>query len=91
MVISNEENVFEALGNNWGENQCFPSCFRNDHFLPKKLEKPIFHKNFFHLFFGTTFENTLTIDDMPTRIVLIFLLMPSSLTSCTGPTITILI
>jgi len=43
-------------------------CFRNDHFLPNKLDKPIFHKNlleFLVQFLGTTFENTLVIDNMP--------------------------
>jgi len=41
-------------------------CFRNDHFLLEKLDKPIFHKNlkyFFHFFPSTTFENTLLVDD----------------------------
>jgi hypothetical protein len=43
-------------------------CFRNYHFLSKKPNKLIFHKNledFFHLFPSRTFENTLLIDDMP--------------------------
>jgi hypothetical protein len=41
--------------------------FRNEHFLSKKLDKFVFHKNlkdFFHLFPGMTFENTLLVDDM---------------------------
>ncbi len=40
-------------------------CFRNYHLL---FEKLVFHKNiedFFHLFHGTTLENTLLVDDMP--------------------------
>jgi len=39
---------------------------KNDHFLPKKPDKPIFHKNLFNFFvqfLGTMFENTLVIDD----------------------------
>jgi hypothetical protein len=43
-------------------------CFRNDHFLPNKPDNPIFHKNlleFLVQFLGTTFENTLLIDNMP--------------------------
>jgi len=42
-------------------------CFRNDHFLLQKLDKPVFHKNifdFFVQFLGMMFENTLLIDDM---------------------------
>jgi hypothetical protein len=42
-------------------------CFRNDHFLPEKPNKLIFHKNlfnFFAQFASMTFENTLLIDDM---------------------------
>jgi hypothetical protein len=42
--------------------------FRNDHFLPEKPDKPIFHKNLFNVFVqlpGMMFENTLLIDDMP--------------------------
>jgi hypothetical protein len=41
-------------------------CFRNDHFWPNKPDKPIFHKNlleFLVQFLGTTFENTLVIDN----------------------------
>jgi hypothetical protein len=41
--------------------------FRNDHFLPEKLEMHVFHKNlqdFFRLFMNTTFENTLLVDAM---------------------------
>ncbi len=40
--------------------------FRNDHFLSKKHDKPIFHKtlkDFFHFTLSTTFENTLLLDD----------------------------
>jgi hypothetical protein len=68
MVVGNEEKLFEALGNNCREMQCSPSCFRNDHFLLVKLENHVFHKNlkdFFHLFLGATFENTLLVNDMP--------------------------
>jgi len=68
MVIGNEEKLFEALGNNCREKKCSPYCFRNDHFLREKFEKPVFHKNLknvFHPFLGTTFENTLLVDDMP--------------------------
>jgi hypothetical protein len=41
-------------------------CFRNDHFLLQKLDKPVFHKNifFFVQFLRMMFENTLLIDDM---------------------------
>jgi hypothetical protein len=42
-------------------------CFRTDHLLLEKPNKPIFHKNLkdvFRLFLGTTFENTLLVDDM---------------------------
>ncbi len=42
-------------------------CFRNNHFLLEKLDKPVFHKNlkdFFHLFPRTKFENILLVDDM---------------------------
>ncbi len=41
-------------------------CFRNDHFLLNKSDKPIFHKTlleFFVQFLGTTFENTLLINN----------------------------
>jgi len=41
-------------------------CFKNDHFLLEKPDKPIFHKNlqyFFHFFPSTIFENTLLVDD----------------------------
>lgn len=43
-------------------------CLKNEHFLPKKLKKHIFHKNlnaFFGVFHGTNYENTSLIDDMP--------------------------
>jgi hypothetical protein len=42
--------------------------FENDHFLPEKSEKPIFHKNLFNFFVqlpSMMFENTSLIDDMP--------------------------
>ncbi len=42
-------------------------CFKNDHFLFKKPDKPIFHKSlldFFVQFLGKTFENTLLTNDM---------------------------
>ncbi len=42
--------------------------FRNDHFLPEKPNKLVFHKNlfkFFAQFASTTFENILLIDNMP--------------------------
>jgi hypothetical protein len=45
-------------------------CLKNDHFLFEKLDKLIFHKNvenFFHLFPGTSFENTLLVDDTPPK------------------------
>jgi hypothetical protein len=41
-------------------------CLRNEHFLPKRLENHVFHKNleaFFNVFFGINYENTLFIDD----------------------------
>jgi hypothetical protein len=41
--------------------------FKNDHFLLKKLDKLVFHKNlknFFYFFPSVTFENTLLVDDM---------------------------
>ncbi len=41
--------------------------FKNDHFLPKKPNKHVFHKklkDFFHLFPSMPFENTLLVDDM---------------------------
>jgi hypothetical protein len=41
-------------------------CFRIDHFLLEKPNKPIFHENLkdlFRLFLGTTFENALLVDD----------------------------
>ncbi len=66
MVINNEKELFEALGHNHRKNRRFPSDFKNHHFLPKKLDKVVFHKNlkdFFHLFYGTPFENTLLIDN----------------------------
>jgi hypothetical protein len=47
-------------------------CFRNDHFLLEKLDKPVFHKNlkdFFCLFISTTFENTLLVDDTLHKIM----------------------
>jgi hypothetical protein len=43
-------------------------CFKNDHFLFNKPDKPIFHKNlldFFVQFLSTMFENTLLINDTP--------------------------
>jgi len=43
-------------------------CFKNNHFLPKKPYKPVFHKNLFDFFVQfpcMTFENTLLIDDTP--------------------------
>jgi hypothetical protein len=45
-------------------------CFRIDHFLPEKPNKPIFNKNllnFFVQFRNKTFENTLLIDKMPNK------------------------
>jgi hypothetical protein len=42
-------------------------CFKNDHFLPEKLDKLVFHKNlkhFFCLFPSITFEITLLVDNM---------------------------
>jgi hypothetical protein len=42
-------------------------CFKNDHFLLEKPDNLNFHKNlkdFFCLFHGTTFENTLLVADM---------------------------
>ncbi len=41
--------------------------FKNNHFLPERPNKPIFHKNFLNFFVqfpGMTFENTLLVDDM---------------------------
>jgi hypothetical protein len=43
-------------------------CLKNEHFLPGKPKKPVFHKNlnaFFSVFPSTNYENTLLIDDMP--------------------------
>jgi hypothetical protein len=43
---------------------------KNDHFLFEKLDKFIFHKNvedFFRLFPGRSFENTLLVDDTPPK------------------------
>ncbi len=43
-------------------------CFRNEHFLLEKPNKHVLHKNldnFFHMFPGTNYGNTLLIDDMP--------------------------
>jgi hypothetical protein len=45
-------------------------CFKNDHFLLRKPDMPIFHKSlfdFFIQFLNMTFENTLLVDDMPFR------------------------
>jgi hypothetical protein len=42
-------------------------CFKNEHFLPKKLDKPIFLKNldnFFYMFPISNYGNTLLVDDM---------------------------
>jgi hypothetical protein len=53
--------------------------FKNDHFLFKKLDKPIFHKSlldFFVQFLGTTFENTLLTDDTPHKNLFNPLLVP---------------
>jgi len=49
-------------------------CLKNEHFLPKKLKKHIFHKNlnaFFGVFHGTNYENTSLIDDMPYKSLFI--------------------
>lgn len=43
-------------------------CFKNDHFFPKKPNKPILYKNlytFFCAFPCTNYENALLVDDMP--------------------------
>jgi hypothetical protein len=43
-------------------------CFRNEHFLPKRLEKLVFYKNldnFFHMFLSTNYGNTLLVHDTP--------------------------
>jgi hypothetical protein len=43
-------------------------CFRNEHFLPERLEKLVFHKNldnFFHMFLSTNYGNTLLVHDTP--------------------------
>jgi hypothetical protein len=43
-------------------------CFKNEHFLLKKLENHVFHRNieaFFSVFLGTNYENTLFVDDTP--------------------------
>jgi hypothetical protein len=43
-------------------------CFISEHFLPKRLENHVFHRNlkaFFSVFLGTNYENTLFVDDTP--------------------------
>jgi hypothetical protein len=43
-------------------------CFINEHFFAEKLDKPILHKNldnFFYMFLGTNYGNTLLVDDTP--------------------------
>jgi hypothetical protein len=43
-------------------------CFRNEHFLPEKPEKPIFHKNlddFFHMFLGTNYGKKYLVHHTP--------------------------
>lgn len=69
-------------------------CFKNDHFMLDKPNKPIFYENlkvFFHLFFGMTFEKALLVDDMPhARVCLIFVLVSSSQTPSMSPTLTVI-
>ncbi len=69
-------------------------CLKNDRFVLEKPNKPIFYENlevFFRLFLGMAFENALLVDDMPhARVCLIFVLVSSSLTPSTGPTLTII-
>ncbi len=43
-------------------------CFENEHFLPKKPKKHVFHKNlnaFFGVVLNMNYENALFIDDTP--------------------------
>lgn len=43
-------------------------CFRNEHFLPERLEKLVFHKNlhnFFRMFLSTNYGNTFLVHDTP--------------------------
>ncbi len=52
---------------------------RNSHFLPNKLDKPIFHKNLDVLFFAypyTHVGNTLLVDNMPYKTYSIAHIMP---------------
>jgi hypothetical protein len=77
MVLGNEENflenmdiITEKIGIHLLSCEIVDQSFyfKNDHFLPKKLNKPVFHKNllnFYVQFLGTTFENPLLIDNMP--------------------------
>jgi len=70
-------NIYNYLDQIWHETQILiePSrvfnqtfCMQNSHFLPNKLEKPIFHKNldvFFSMFPYTRTSNMLLINDTP--------------------------
>jgi hypothetical protein len=67
--FSTQETIRERIGVHLESSKVIDQalCFKNEHFLPKKPKKHVFHKNlkgFFDVFFGMNYENTLLVDDM---------------------------